>query len=145
MPNSRPGITWLISGLLALCVALAFGRAVGFGFVDLDDDLYVRGNVHVLYGLSLDEITWAFTHVRASFWLPLVWISYMLDSQICGDWAGGFHMGNVVWHAATAIALFLTLRNLTGRLWPSAVAAALFALHPLQHEDGWVLISGNKR
>ena len=37
------------------------------------------------------------------------------------------------------VLLFLVLRQMTGRLWPSALAAALFALHPLRVESvAWV-------
>ncbi len=53
--------------------------------------------------------------------------------------AGGYHLTNVLLHAATAVLLFLVLRSMTGRLWPSALAAALFAVHPLRVESvAWV-------
>ena len=42
-------------------------------------------------------------------------------------------------HALTAVLLFLVLRQMTGRLWPCAFAAALFAVHPLRAESvAWV-------
>ena len=42
-------------------------------------------------------------------------------------------------HAATVILLFLVLRRMTGDLWPSAFAAAVFAVHPLRVESvAWV-------
>ena len=42
-------------------------------------------------------------------------------------------------HAATAILLFLVLWRMTGDLWPSALVAALFAIHPLRVESvAWV-------
>ena len=42
-------------------------------------------------------------------------------------------------HAATAVALFLVLWRMTGGFWPSAVAAAIFAVHPLRVESvAWV-------
>ena len=35
--------------------------------------------------------------------------------------------------------LFLLLRQMTGRLWPSALVAALFAVHPLRVESvAWI-------
>ena len=53
--------------------------------------------------------------------------------------AGGYHLTNVLLHAATAVLLFLVLRRMTGRLWPSALVAALFAVHPLRVESvAWV-------
>jgi hypothetical protein len=51
----------------------------------------------------------------------------------------GCHLTDVLLHAATAIALFLVLRAMTDRLWPSALVAALFAAHPLRAESvAWV-------
>ena len=42
-------------------------------------------------------------------------------------------------HAATAVLLFLLLRRMTGGIWPSALAAAVFAVHPLRVESvAWV-------
>jgi len=51
----------------------------------------------------------------------------------------GHHLTNLLLHAATAILLFLVLREMTGDLWPSALVAAVFAIHPLRVESvAWV-------
>ena len=71
--------------------------------------------------------------------MPVTWISHMLDCQLYGLNAGGHHLTNVLLHAATAVLLFLVLRRMTGRLWPSALVAAVFAIHPLRVESvAWV-------
>ena len=63
----------------------------------------------------------------------------MLDCQIYGLNAGGHHLTNVLLHAATVILLFLVLQRMTGQLWSSALAAAIFAAHPLRAESvAWV-------
>ena len=63
----------------------------------------------------------------------------MLDCQLYGLKPGGHHLTNVLLHAATAILLFLVLRNLTGAFWRSAFVAAVFAIHPLRVESvAWV-------
>ena len=42
-------------------------------------------------------------------------------------------------HAATSIGLFLVLREMTGELWPSAFASAVFAVHPQRVESvAWI-------
>ena len=42
-------------------------------------------------------------------------------------------------HAATAVVLFLVLLQMTAAGWPSAFAAALFAVHPLHVESvAWI-------
>ena len=124
---------------MLLAVGLVFGQTVTFQFVNLDDNICVSDNPQVTGGLTADGVAWAFTHRYAGSWVPLAWISHMLDWQLYREWAGGHHLTNVLLHAATTLLLFLTLRRMTGRLWPSALAAALFAVHPLRVESvAWV-------
>ena len=125
-------------GLSAITLAV-FGQTVGFPFVNYDDDAYVYQNVHVVTGVTGKNILWAFTRTHAANWHPLTWLSHMLDCQLYGQWAGGHHLTNVLLHAVTVVMLFLVLRKMTGQFWPSALVAALFAVHPLRAESvAWV-------
>ncbi|MBU4271406.1 MAG: tetratricopeptide repeat protein [Planctomycetes bacterium] len=125
--------------LLLLAVGLVFGRTVNHEFINLDDDVCVSENPWVSEGLTAQSIGWAFTSRHVGNWDPLTWISHIVDWRIYGENAGGHHLTNLLLHAATAILLFLVLRQMTGRLWPSALAAALFAVHPLRVESvAWV-------
>jgi tetratricopeptide (TPR) repeat protein len=68
-----------------------------------------------------------------------VWISHLLDTSLFGMAAGPRLAVNAALHAVTASALFGTLRSATGARWPSFLAAALFAWHPLHVESvAWV-------
>ena len=129
-----------ICGLLLLAVALAFGRTVRCGFVNYDDDVYVYNNDVVARGLTTSGVHWAFCESYDPSWVPLTWISLMIDCNLYGSSnAGGFHLTNVLLHAATSVVLFLVLRRMTDRLWPSALAVMLFAVHPLRVESvAWV-------
>ena len=132
-------VTGIVSVLLAVIVGIAFGRALGNDFVGYDDQSYVVLNPRVTNGLTLDGIQWAFTHAHATNWHPLTTISHMLDCQLYGLEPWGHHLTNILFHAAAAILLFFALRDLTGNLWPSALAAAIFAVHPLRVESvAWV-------
>jgi tetratricopeptide (TPR) repeat protein len=124
-----------ICTFLLLAVGLAFGQTVGHDFINLDDNKYVYENPLLAHGLSVQGIVGAFTQSIAANWVPLTWISFMVDRQLYGFHAGGYHLTNVVLHAATAMLLFLALCRLTGRVWPSALVAALFAIHPLRAES----------
>jgi tetratricopeptide (TPR) repeat protein len=124
---------------LMLAVAAVFGGTVRFGFTGFDDPLYVTENSMVLRGLTPEGLAWAFTTDHASTWVPLTWLSLMLDAGLHGSWSGGYHLTNVLLHAANAAGLFLLLRGATGRTWPAAAAAAIFAVHPLRVEAvAWV-------
>ena len=130
---------WLICLALAVATIAVYWRVFGYGFVDYDDPDYVTKNPMVAAGLSFQGVVWAFTHSYASNWHPLTWISLMLDCQIFGLHAGGFHVENVLLHAANAVLLFILLWRLTGVQWRSAIVAALFALHPMHVESvAWI-------
>jgi hypothetical protein len=141
-PSARSGDFRAVFGIcifLLGAVWLVFGQTLGHGFVNYDDDRYVYANPQVIQGLSLKGIEWAFTHSVMANWHPLTVISHMLDCQLYGLHAGGHHLTNILLHAATAILLFLVLREMTGALWRSAFVAAVFAVHPLRVESvAWV-------
>jgi Flp pilus assembly protein TadD len=124
---------------LAVLVGVVFGQTTRYEFVAFDDQAYVYDNPAVVHGLNWHGFKWAFAHCVAGNWHPLTMLSHMLDCQLFGLWAGGHHLTNLLVHAATVILLFLVLRRMTGRLWRSALVAAVFAIHPLRAESvAWV-------
>jgi tetratricopeptide (TPR) repeat protein len=128
-----------VCGLLVLAVGLIFAQTGHHEFVNQDDPEYVFNNPHVSRGLGSDGIVWAFTHNHAANWHPLTSMSHMLDCQLFRLNAGAHHLTGVPLHAATTVILFLLLGRMTGRFWPSALVAALFAVHPLRVESvAWV-------
>jgi len=131
--------SWAVCMVLVLLVVAVFGQTYRFDFTNYDDDSYVTDNRRVLQGLSADNVAWAFTSSEVSNWHPLTWLSYLLDVQLFGKNAGMMHLVNVFWHALNTILLFLVLKRLTGALWPSAFAAALFGVHPVHVESvAWI-------
>ena len=130
----RRGTIWV--GIVLVVITLAvFGRGCANDFVFYDDPQYITENPRVLGGLSGDNIRWAFTSTEVFNWHPLTWLSLQLDHELYGLEPWGFHLTAILLHAANALLLFLILRHLTGTLWPSALVAALFALHPLHVES----------
>jgi protein O-mannosyl-transferase len=99
----------------------------------------VTENPVVQAGLTWGGVEWAFTTWHASNWHPLTWLSHMLDCEVFGLAAGPQHLVNVLFHVANSMLLALILFRLTGRLWPSAAVAALFAWHPLHVQSvAWI-------
>ena len=130
---------WLLALLLAIMTLAVYAPARHYAFVSYDDPEYVYENSHVLNGLTLENIAWAFTRFYAANWHPLTWISHMLDCQFWGTNAGMHHLVNVTFHAANTALLFILLRKMTGAMWRSALVAALFAWHPLHVESvAWI-------
>jgi tetratricopeptide (TPR) repeat protein len=122
--------------LIAILVATVavYAQVVQFGFVSWDDPLYVTGNGQVRHGLSAQGAAWALTARDDSNWLPLTWLSHMLDVSLFGSWAGGHHLTNLLLHVTNTALLFSLLLIATREWLPSAFVAALFALHPLHVE-----------
>ena len=129
----------LICVVLTLLVCAVFGRVAGHDFINFDDDVYVTDNEFVQKGLDSGNAVWAFSTFYASNWHPLTWLSHMLDCELFGLRAGGHHVTNLVLHILNTLFLFIVLRLMTGAVWRSAFAAALFAVHPLHVESvAWV-------
>ena len=124
---------------LAAATAAVFLPAVFCGFVNMDDDHYVFRNRLVLDGLSPSGILRAWTDVVFHNWAPLTVLSLQLDTSLFGPAPWGYHLTNVLLHAATAAVVWLALVRMTGAAGRSAVATLLFALHPLRVESvAWV-------
>ena len=131
--------------LPAVCCALAvvtlavFWQVNHFEFLNFDDDVYVTDNVHVQAGLTPQGVLWAFTTTDAEFWHPLTWLSLMIDADLYGRNAGGYHLTNLILHVLAALLLFSLFHRMTDALWRSALVAALFAVHPLHVESvAWI-------
>lgn len=125
---------WIAAGLAA-AVAAVYAPALGHEFVRYDDPEYILRNPAVRAGLTLDGLRWALTATHAANWHPLTWASHMLDVTLFGLAPAGHHLVGILIHACNASLLFLVLRAMTVRMWPPALAAALFALHPLRVES----------
>src|SRR5260221_2005708 len=139
-PAAPPGgMLAAIAAALVVATLATFSSALPRTFVNYDDDVYVTDNTHVREGLDAAGIAWAFTTLKGSNWHPLTWLSHMLDVQLFGLDAGKHHLVSLLLHAANAAILFLVLAGMTRAVWRSALAAALFALHPLHVESfAWV-------
>ncbi len=121
-------------GLIVLLVFLAYLPALHGGFV-WDDDAYVTENptLHNVEGLRL---IWFKVGVLPQYY-PLVHTTFWLEYHLWGLHPLGYHLDNVLLHALAAILLGWVLRSLQV---PGAwLAAALFAVHPVQVESvAWV-------
>ena len=140
-PSAAPSrwVLLLLAAALAAAVLGLFWPATNYQFIGFDDYEYVANNPNVTQGLSVQNVRWAFTTVHQDWWLPLLWISYMADTELFGPEPFGYHLMNIVLHALNAALLLWVLFRLTGSPWRSAFVAALFALHPLRVESvAWI-------
>lgn len=119
---------------LVAAVVAAYVPALKAGFV-WNDDTYVTENptLDSLHGLRL---IWTDPRANEQYY-PMVFSSYWVEKRLWGLAPFGYHLVNVLLHAASALLLWALLARLglKGAGW----AAALFALHPLCVESvAWV-------
>ncbi len=151
----------LVSMFVFAATMLTFVNAVHADFVNWDDDVYVTSNPRVQH-LTPDTVAWMFTHPYYYAWTPLTLLSHALDVAVWEMNPFGHHLTNVVLHAFNAVWLFwvgmlvfarthsersgspvLLERITAAMIVGSAIAALLFATHPLRVEPvAWV--SGRK-
>jgi hypothetical protein len=129
----------LVSLALLVMILAVYWQTGSHEFLNFDDEAYVTANPHVVSGISGKNMVWAFTSFEEANWHPLTWLSHMMDVQLHGLNPRGHHLTSVVIHCSSSLVLLLFLFRLTGGLWPSALVAALFALHPLHVESvAWI-------
>jgi len=120
--------------LIALVTALAYLPALGGGFV-WDDDLYVTSNPLLTEPDGFRKI-WFSTHTQSQYF-PLVFTTLRLEYALFGADPLGYHVVNVALHVLNALLAWRVLARLAV---PGAwLAAAIFALHPVQVESAaWI-------
>jgi len=140
----------LLIGLLAF---VAFLPALSGEFLAWDDDVNLVNNEHYR-GLGWPQIRWAFSNVRMGHYIPITWLSFSANYAVGAMDPRGYHLVNLLVHAAISIVFYFVARRLlaaarddgrqAGRtdaaiVWGALVAALLFAIHPLRAESvAWV-------
>src|SRR5215831_1759092 len=124
----------ILLGLAAITLGI-YAQVIGHQFITLDDRAYIVENPMVNRGVTVAGIAWAFTTFDQANWHPLTWVAHMIDNQVFGMNAGSHLLVNALIHAANTLLIFWFLMRLTHSRWPSALIAALFALHPLHVES----------
>jgi len=124
---------------MVLTTAAAFWQFHKYNYINYDDGVYVYENAYVKNGLTGAGLAWAFKTFHGGNWHPLTWLSHMLDCELFGLRPGMHHLINLLFHLANTLLLFLVFKKMTGTMWRSAFAAAMFAVHPLHVESvAWI-------
>jgi len=145
----RLSVTDVVVALVLAAITLAvFTPALGAGWVDYDDDAnFLRNSGY--RGLGPAQLRWMLTAVIMGHWTPVTWLTHGIDYVLWGMQPGGYHLGNVLLHAANAAIFFVLAGRLLARALPgtgamplrigAAAAALAFALHPLRAESvAWI-------
>lgn len=133
-PLAWGGKEWLPGLLLIGAVLLAYMRVWHAGFI-WDDDIYVTQNRLLTAPDGLWRI-W-FTFDSPSQYFPLTYTTFRLEHALWGFAPMGYHLVNLLLHGVNAVLLWRLLARL--QIPGAWLAAAIFALHPVQVESvAWV-------
>ena len=136
----------LLAIALFAAAALVHARALDLGFTNWDDDDYVIRNAGI-ERLDAARVREMFrpTSVVVGNWAPVTILSLAVDYALWERRPFGYHLTNLLLHAIAVVLLFLLLDRILARgnpgtsPAPAAIAAALFAIHPVQVESvAWV-------
>lgn len=132
--RSEKGRAWLLGILLVASVIFAYRPVWNAGFI-WDDDDYVINNQLLIAPDGLKRI-W-FSLDSPSQYFPLTYTTFRFERGLWGLNAAGYHWVNILLHAINALLVWQLLRRL--KVPGAWLAAALFALHPVQVESvAWV-------
>ncbi len=154
--KDRKSILRMGGALIAVLTAIVYLPALSNGFVNWDDPQAVLDNRH-LRSLSGENLYWILSTFHTGNWIPLTWLSHLIDVQLWGYDAQRHHLVNVACHALNTVLVYgLTLRLLEWKratanksqidllrpeqdFFVAFLAAGLFGLHPLHVESvAWV-------
>ena len=153
MNTQRHPVNRIALAAAVICL-LVFLRALACDFVGLDDGDYILKNTDIRH-LDARLLASAFTRLFAGdYWMPLTWLSFAVDYRFWGLNPLGYHLTNILLHAANAGLVVLLAdrlcRDRFGRagalagyryLYPGMLllAGLLFGIHPLRVESvAWV-------
>ncbi len=126
--------------LLSALVILAYANTLDNEFVFDDYDLVVKQKVIQ----SLDNIPRIMgIGEHPMRYRPIRFVSYAIDHHFFGLDPRGYHFSNVLYHLITVGLVYLIVRRLLGNPRVALMAAALFAVHPIQ-TDAVTYISGRR-
>ena len=151
---TRPGRLGLLLPLLVfLITGAAFLPALRGDFLNWDDSINFVANPHYR-GLGWAQIKWMLSATLMGHYIPVTWLSFGLNYALGGMSPWGYHVGNLVLHAANATLVYLIARRLlaaardggsqsghaTGPVvGAGAFAALVWGVHPLRVESvAWI-------
>lgn len=134
-------------GVVALACLACFLPVLEAEWTNWDDPANFLQNPH-FQGFTKQNLAWMWGSFHLGHYHPLTWMSAALDYSLWGLDPCGYHLTNLLLHAAGAVLLYFTILALLGSVLPAgstglrtaALAGALFfAVHPLRVESvAWI-------
>jgi tetratricopeptide (TPR) repeat protein len=138
---------YLVLAGIVILTLIVYWDSFKNGFTILDDNILITDNKDI-QNLSLSGILKIFSSFYEHAYDPLRILSYSLIYHIFGLNPIAFHSANIFFHLINIILVYVLIYQLTGlqskeqspqaaglRIQVSAIAACLFAIHPMNSES----------
>src|SRR3990172_2238324 len=135
-PTLSPrGRHWAAVALIFGLCLIVYGPAMSAGTIWDDDGHITSRDLQSFDGLYR---IWFDVGATQQYY-PLLYSAFWLEHQLWGDWPAGYHIINIVQHAAAAVLVMLVLRELPLPAGTPLAAALVFAVHPVMVETvAWI-------
>jgi Flp pilus assembly protein TadD len=142
--EETPRLGWWLPTLAGALAFLAFLPTLEGAFVNWDDEVSFLTNP-AYRGLGPAELRWMLTTTLLGHWSPLTWMTWSINYVMGGLDPWGYHLGNLLLHAANVALLWLVARRLlavgagasitsSAIVSGATVATLVWGLHPLRAE-----------
>jgi tetratricopeptide (TPR) repeat protein len=144
-------LRYLVPLGIALVALIAFIPATRGEFLSWDDEQNFVSNPY-FRGLGATQLRWMWSTFLLGHYVPVSWMSLGLDYSLWGMNPFGYHLTNLLIHAANSVLVYFVARRLVtlaagtaeeGRhessVMTAVVAALLYGVHPLRVESvAWI-------
>ena len=146
--TAMPLRSFLLPAAVFVIAFVTFLPGLSGQFLNWDDDVNFLKNPG-FRGLGWSNLRWMATTTLMGHWIPLSWLTLGLNYELGDMNPWGYHLGNLLFHAVSAVLFYFAARRLIGEAGAAmgdpalstgaAFAALLFAVHPLRVESvAWV-------
>jgi tetratricopeptide (TPR) repeat protein len=141
-PPHRPFVSGVfIAAGLGIVALLAYANSFTGEFA-LDNKLIILQDPR-LTAFTAEHLRQVFSegywwpNITSELYRPLTTLSYLFNYSVLGNGPApvGYHVVNFVLHWANAVLLFALIRRISGSVKVGAIAAVLFAVHPIAVES----------
>lgn len=129
-------LRYLNYGILASIIAigaLVHSSGLNNEFTNYDDDKNVTQNEDI-YDIGAKNVYQFFTKDYMGVYVPLTMLSYAVDNKLWGMNANKFHLTSLVIHLFNVCLVYFLILQMVPRMEVAAIAALLFAVHPINVE-----------
>jgi protein O-mannosyl-transferase len=136
---AKPGLpTIIVPIIIVIYILILFWQAGKGQFLNWDDNEYIVNNLSIR-DLSWNGIVNIFSHYQVANYHPFTTLTWAIEYNLYGLNPAPYHYFNIFLHLVNTLLVFILAYRLIKSIWPSALVALIFGIHPMHIESvAWV-------